>query len=163
AAGARVQSDGCSKGSYNFRVLFTLNADRDAKDWYKHHRDLFEENAVNLAQVDRFVDPSTPAPVRVWHNATLFGADGEPLSRVDPGDPIEALPELEYTGSRLPSRGVIGLNFAAVIVDGTRTNGAGLAPLTDYIAMVGLADLDLGAAQESDPTILRLFSAPVDA
>jgi len=163
AAGARIQSDGCSKGSYNFRVLFTLNADQAAKDWYNYHRDLFETNAVNSAQIDRFVDPSTPPPVRVWHNATLFGTDGEPLSRVDPGDPVEALPHLEYTGSRLTSPGVIGLNFAAVIVDGTKTNSAGLAPLTDYIAMVGLADLDLGAELGTDPTILRLFNAPADA
>jgi len=163
AAGARVQSDGCSKGSYNFRVLFTMDAERDAKDWYSYHRDLFEENAANTAQIDRFVDPSTAPPVRVWHNATLFGTDGEPLSRVDPGEPIESLPHMEYTGSRLISPGVIGLNFAVVIVDGAKTNSAGLAPLTDYIAMVGLADLDLGADVGSAPTILRLFNAPADA
>ena len=163
AAGAHVLSDGCGKGAYNFRVLFTLHADQDAKDMYRHHRDLFEENAANAAQIDRFVDPSTPGPVRVWHNATLFGTDGQPLGQVDPGDPIEALPHLEYTGSRLVSPGVIGLNFAAIIVDGTKTNSAGLAPLTDYIAMVGLADLDLGAELGGDPTILRLFTAPENA
>jgi hypothetical protein len=162
-AGARVQTDGCSQGSYNFRVLFTLNADRAAKNLYRHHRDLFEENAASPAQIDRFVGPSTPAPVRVWHNATLFGTDGEPLVRVDPGDPVESFPHLEYTGSRLTSPGVVGLNFAVVIVDGTKTNGAGLAPIADYIAMAGLAELDLGAELGTDPTILRLFTAPADA
>jgi hypothetical protein len=162
-AGARIRSEGCGKGSYNFNVLFTLNAGQAAKDWYSHDRDLFEENAGTPAQIDRFVDPSTPGPVRVWHNATLFGTDGEPLVRVDPGDPIESLPRLDYTGSRLTSPGVIGLNFAVVIVDGTKTNAAGLAPLADYVAMAGLAELDLGADLGNDPTILRLFTAPADA
>jgi hypothetical protein len=163
AAGARVQDQGCSKGAYNFHVLFTLNAESAAKTWYTHHRDLFEENAANGAQIDRFVDPSTPSAVRVWHNATLFGTDGQPLVRVDPGDPIESLPESDYAGSRLPPRGVLGLNYAVVIVDGTKTNDAGLAPLTDYVAMAGLAELDLGADLGDDPTILRLFTAPTAA
>jgi hypothetical protein len=163
AAGARVQSEGCGKGSYNFHVLFTLNADRDAKDWYTHHRNLFEENARAPAQIDNFVNPSPPAAVRVWHNATLFGTDGEPFVHVSQGDPVEPLPVLEYTGSRLTSPGLLGLNYAVVIVDGTKTNGAGLSPLTDYIAMAGLAELDLGADLGNDPTILRLFSAPADA
>ena len=162
-AGARIQSEGCRKGSYNFHVLFTLNANRAAKHWYAYHRDLFEENASSQAQIDRFVDPSNPAPVRVWHNATLFGTDGETLIPVDPGDPVESLPPLDYTGSRLTSPGVIGLNFAVVIVDGTKTNGAGLAPLADYVAMAGLAELDLGADLRNDPTILRLFTVPADA
>jgi hypothetical protein len=163
AAGAQVQSEGCAKGSYNFHVLFTLNAARAANDWYRRHRDLFEENAGSPAQIDRFVDPSTPGPVRVWHNATLFGTDGETLVRVDPGDPVESLPRMDYTGSRLTSPGVLGLNYAVVIVDGTKTNGAGLAPIADYVAMAGLAELDLAADLGNDPTILRLFTAPADA
>jgi hypothetical protein len=163
AAGARIQTEGCSKGSYNFRVLFTLNAEHDAKNWYTHHRDLFEENASSWHQIERFTDPSNAGPVRVWHNATLFGTDGNSLERVNPGEPIESFPYLEYTGSHLMTPGVIGLNYALVIVDGTKTNGAGLAPIADYVAMAGLAELDLGAALGSDPTILRLFTAPADA
>jgi hypothetical protein len=159
AAGAPLQTQGCAKGSYNFHVVFTLNADRAAKDWYGDHRDLFEENAAGPAQINRFVEPSTPAPVRVWHNATLFGADGKPLVPVDAGEPIEPLPQPYITGSRLP-HGVIGLNYAVIIVDGTRTNGAGLAAIADYVAMAGLAELNLGAELGDDQTILTLFTAP---
>jgi hypothetical protein len=162
-AGARIRSEGCGKGSYNFHVLFTLNAEQAAKDWYRHHRDLFEENASSWSQIDAFVRPSTPGPVRVWHDATMFGNDGEPIFRVDPGNPVESLPELDYTGSHLMTPGKIGLNYAVVIVDGSRTNSAGLAPLADYVAMAGLADLDLAADLGNDPTILRLFTAPADA
>jgi hypothetical protein len=57
----------------------------------------------------------------------------------------------------------VGLNFAVVIIDGTRANGAGIGQLADYAAMAGLADLDLTANVGNVPTILRLFNEPPDA
>jgi hypothetical protein len=99
----------------------------------------------------------------VWHNATQFANNGQPLIALDPGNPIEPLPQRFVTGSRLTTQGVVGLNFAVVIVDGTRTNGAGLAVIADYVAMAGLAELDLQAKLEGDPTILRLFTTPQNA
>jgi hypothetical protein len=123
---------------------------------------LFEENAAGPAQIDRFLEPSAPPAVRVWHAATLFGSDGEPLQAVDPGDPIESMPQTDMTGSRLRPQGAIGLNYAVIIVDGARTNGVGLAPIADYVAMAGLADLNLEAELGDDVTILRLFSAPAN-
>jgi len=161
-AGATVQGQGCAKGSYNFHVMFTLNAGQAAKDWYAHHRDMFETNSTQ-AQISRFVDPANPGAVRVWHAATLFGTDGVPLAPVNPGEPIESVPHLDDIWSMLTSRGVLGLNYAVVIIDGTRAKGAGLAQLADYAAMAGLADLDLGADLGQDPTILRLFAEPASA
>ena len=98
--------------------------------------------------------------MRVWHDATLFGSDGLSLIHVDQGDPVEPVPDFYNTGSRLPTQAAIGLNFALVIIDGKLANGAGLAQLADYAAMVGLADLDLDAEVGSVPTILRLFAEP---
>jgi hypothetical protein len=161
-AGARIESKGCTKGSYNFHVVFTLDAAGTASDWYNHHRGLFEENAAGPAQIDRFLEPSTPPPVRVWHDATLFGTDGEPLVAVDPGNPVESMPQTDMTGSRLRPQGALGLNYALIIVDGKRTNGAGLAAIADYVAMAGLVDLNLAAELGDDATILRLFSAPAN-
>ena len=161
--GAPLKSQGCSKGSYNFHVVFTLNAAQAAKDWFAHHRDMFESNTSTPSEINRFVDPSSPGPVRVWHAATLFGTDGQPLVVVDPGNPVESPPRLDDVWSLLTSRGVIGLNYAVIIIDGTRAKGAGLAPLADYAALAGLAELDLGAALGNDPTILRLFTEPADA
>lgn len=161
-AGAEVHSRGCGNGSYNFHVVFTLNSEQVAHDWYKRHRDLFDSNA-SRAQINRFLDPQEPGPVRVWHSGTLFGRDGFPLIPVDPGSPVEPMPYLnsQYDGgSRLTSEAFVGLNWALVIIDGRLANGAALASLTDYAAMVGLADLDLKANVGDAPTILRLFSAP---
>jgi len=157
-AGAALQGEGCSKSTSNFHVVFTLNAEQVARHWYARHRDLFESNG-SLTQINRFVRPPNPGAVRVWHNATLFGTDGHPLVAVDPADPVEGVPHLDDTGSRLHSRAVVGLNYAVIIIDGRRANGAGLAPLADYAAMAGLAELDLGADLGHDPTILRLFTA----
>jgi hypothetical protein len=158
-SGAQVQSesDGCSKGAYNFNVVFTLNANQAAHDWYSRHRDMFDTNSTPT-QVRRFLNPPSPVAVRVWHDATLFGTDGQPLMRLDPGDPVEPVPDVYSTGSRLTAQATIGLNYALVIIDGKLANGAGLAQLTDYAAMTGLADLDLEADVGSVPTILRLFA-----
>ena len=156
-SGAQLQSDGCSKGAYNFNVVFTLDADQVAHDWYARHRDMFDTNASE-SQLRRFLNPPTPTAVRVWHDATFFGSDGLSLIPVNQGDPVEPIPEFYNTGSRLPTPGAIGLNFALVIIDGKLANGAGLAQLADYAAMVGLADLDLHAEVGNVPTILRLFA-----
>jgi hypothetical protein len=156
-SGAQLQNEGCSKGAYNFNVVFTLDADQVAHDWYALHRDMFDTNASNT-QLRRFLNPPTPTAVRVWHDATLFGSDGLSLIPVNQGDPVEPLPDFDVTGSRLPTRGAIGLNFAVVIIDGKLAAGAGLAQLADYAAMVGLADLDLDAEVGPVPTILRLFA-----
>jgi len=161
-AGAPVAATGCDKGTYNFHVVFTLNADQAAKDWYARYRDLFDANATD-SQVSAFLASRSPSAVRVWHSATLFRTDGTTVIPVDPGDPIEPIPDLYNTGSRLPSQAAVGLNFALIIIDGTRANGAGLAQLADYAAMAGLADLDLAANVSSVPTILRLFNEPAEA
>lgn len=159
ASGAKVQSesDGCSKGAYNFNVVFTLDANQAAKDWYSRHRDMFDTNATTT-QVRRFLNPPGPVAVRVWHDATLFGTDGQPLGNVNPGDPVESIPDVYNTGSRLTTQAAVGLNYAIVIIDGNLAKDAGLAQLADYAAMAGLADLDLEADAGSVPTILRLFT-----
>src|SRR5262249_37766894 len=46
-SGAQLQNEGCSKGAYNFNVVFTLDASQVAHDWYALHRDMFDTNASN--------------------------------------------------------------------------------------------------------------------
>jgi hypothetical protein len=118
---------------------------------------MFDTNA-SATQVRHFLNPSTPEAVRVWHDATLFGSDGQPLMRLDQGDPVEPIPDFYSTGSRLTTQATIGLNYALVIIDGNLAKGAGLGQLADYAAMAGLADLNLDADVGSVPTILRLFT-----
>jgi hypothetical protein len=158
-AGAQVEGPACAKGTSNFYVVFTTNPDQTAKEWYARDRDLFDDNATD-SQVRAFLNPRTPGAVRVWHSATLFNTDGTTVIPVDPGDPVEPIPELYHTGSRLPLQAAIGLNYALVVIDSSKANGAGLGQLADYSAMAGLADLDLDANVGNVPTILRLFNEP---
>ena len=160
-AGAQVRSAGCSEDRANFRVVFSLNADQAAKDEYARHRRMFDRGA-SRAQIERFLDPPSPAAVRVWHDAMPIGKDGFPLIPIDPTSPVEpmAYQNFQYDGgSRLTAEAIPGLSFTLIIIDGTRAGGASLGQLADYAAMVGLADLGFGANVGEVPTILRLFSA----
>ena len=82
-AGAQVRTGSCSQERANFHVVFTLNADEAAKEWYAGHRRVFDRSA-SRAQIDRFLDPPSPAAVRVWHDAMPIGKDGFPLIPIDP-------------------------------------------------------------------------------
>jgi hypothetical protein len=161
-AGAPLRTQGCSADNANFHVVFTLNADQAAEQWYGRHLRIFNRNA-SQAQIDRFVHPSNPAPVRVWHDALPYGRDGFPLIPLDPTSTNEPIPHVNFQydgGSRLSSEAVLGLDFALVLIDGRRTNGASLGQLADYAAMAGLADLNLQATLGDAPTILQLFYGP---
>jgi hypothetical protein len=54
---------------------------------------------------------------------------------------------------------LLAFSSVAVIVDAREAAGIPIGPLTDYIAMLALADTDPEAPPGTAPTILRLFSA----
>jgi hypothetical protein len=47
-----------------------------------------------------------------------------------------------------------------VVIDSARVQGIHLGQISDYVAMVGLVDVDVDANLEDAPSILRLFTAP---
>jgi hypothetical protein len=155
AAGAQVMPQGCSPK--NFIVVFTPDADQFVKDWHGRDAVLFDANA-SPPQVDRFLTPSTPSAVRVWHNGVIYGRDG-------PVQPAEGgrLAMQSFDDSRLTLEAVVGLSLAIVVIDTTRTNGAKLGQLADYAAMVGLVDMQSDTDLGDAPTILRLFTEPPEA
>jgi hypothetical protein len=159
AAGAQVLPPGCSP--HNFIIVFTPDADQLVKDWHARNAVLFDTNA-SPPQVHRFLTPSTPSAVRVWHNGVIYGRDG-PVQAADAGagvhpDPKVGFTTQNFTDSRLTMESVVGLSLAIVVIDTTRTNGAKLAQLADYAAMVGLVDMQFDTDLGDAPTILRLFS-----
>jgi hypothetical protein len=54
---------------------------------------------------------------------------------------------------------LLAFSSVAVILDARQVVGIGIGPLTDYVAMLALADTDPDAPLGASPTILRLFSA----
>ncbi len=164
AAGAQILPQGCS--AYNFIVVFTPDPDHLVKDWHGRDPVLFDANA-SPPQVDRFLTPSTPSAVRVWHNGVIYGRDG-PIQPADAGagvhPPLQAgVATQTFTDSRLMMQSVVGLSLAIVVIDTTRTNGAKLGQLVDYAAMVGLVDIQFDTDLGDAPTILRLFTEPPEA
>ncbi len=80
-----------------------------------------------------------PGPVLTWHNATDVPSEGDPLI-----DPVRGAAACDV--SRAPPHRVARLRThqrVVVLVDARATGKVTLAQLTDYIAMVSLAQLDL--------------------
>jgi hypothetical protein len=113
------------------------------------------------------------APVRWWYNvgtqsnlglpevsdAPKGAAFREPGSNreVDPpGTPWTTVLH-HYGASLLSTRSARGIYAATVVIDANRTQPAKLGSLADYAALVGLAEINLGAAP--DNSVLSLFKA----
>jgi hypothetical protein len=164
AAGVQPQSKPCNA---NFYVVATTYPERLLKTWSRRDHLLFG-NAMPK-NIDEFL--STPRAVRVWYNTIPadkpvddgmrpepFGGLMTPISpgaRVSPGTVADAVANtrgLEFSE-------VQRFTSVIVVVDTKRTAGIKLGPLSDYVAMVGLAKINLGADFADAPSILRLFAA----
>lgn len=134
----------------NLLIVMTREPEALLENWRDKQPRLFNTDR-GVARIKRTI--RTAAPVRVFYNACS----------VPPGmAKTFAIRVLGHcgtgvTGSRLTWSTVRTIYSVIVVVDKRQTEDLELGPLTDYIAMISLAqirrDPDLGAA----PTILRLF------
>lgn len=98
----------------------------------------------------------TPREVRWWHVTQTIGVDGFGYQRDMTGGPgslaVRSLGRIRATTKD---------NFLGVIimVDVTRIGVIRFDALTDYIAMVGLAQIDPDTDPSGVPTVLNLFAA----
>jgi hypothetical protein len=69
-------------------------------------------------------------------------------------------PTATLPNSRLSRSVVRSISTAIIIVDLARITSGNLGQLSDYIAMVGLAEINLDRTIDSAPSVLRLFSNP---
>ena len=110
-----------------------------------------------------------PRPVRVWYNVWDVCAKGVATGSIIGADTNFGLQmATPYGGgclkdSRLAFGYVNLISSVIVLVDLDDTKEIKLGPLTDYIAMVGLTDVNLDGDWGDLPTILRLFAASGDA
>jgi hypothetical protein len=146
AAGAPLAGKACTP---NFVVISTAEPDQVINAWYAKNKRLFG-NASPL-QIRRFLDSTRSRPVRTWRNidigrvaTTRFGHFVPSNSHADPS----------------PFSGNSPLGFLSVfeILDAGRTAGIDLHQLTDYVAMMGLSNIDIDVDVGDAPSILRLFS-----
>jgi hypothetical protein len=146
AAGAPLAGKACTP---NFVVVFTADPDQVINAWYAKNKQLFG-NASPL-QIRHFLDSTRSRPVRTWRNidigrvaTTRFGHFVPSNSHANPS----------------PFAGNSPLGFLSVfeIIDAGRAAGIDLRELTDYVAMMGLSNIDIDVDVGEAPSILQLFS-----
>jgi hypothetical protein len=93
---------------------------------------------------------ASPLPVRWWHVTRNVGADGQAYDR---GQAIK----VRGVG-RIRSTTRDDFDRVIIIVDVKRTGVLRWQALSDYVAMVGLAQIDAGADTKGVPTILNMFA-----
>jgi hypothetical protein len=133
----------------NFVIVSTAEPDQVINAWYAKNKQLFG-NASPL-QVRHFLDSTRSRPVRIWRNidigrvaTTRFGHFVPSNSHADPS----------------PFAGNSPLRFLSVfeIIDAGRAAGIDLRQLTDYVAMMGLSNIDIDVDVGDAPSVLQLFS-----
>lgn len=160
SVGVPLLEAGCARDRANFYVLFTPNPAESLRYLDRHPWRLFPQNAPR-PQIDRFMNPPKSVVVRVWHNAEFVGSSAVPLAaEYAPGFSMPGvLTNFDDLASiRLPA--VQSFTTTLVVIDSTRIQDIQIGQLSDYVAMVGLVDVDVDDNLRDAPSILRLFTAP---
>ena len=144
--GAPLAGKACTP---NFVVVLTAEPDQVINAWYAKNKQIFG-NASPL-QIRHFLDSTRSRPVRVWRNidigrvaTTRFGHFVPSNSHADP--------------SPFAGNSPLGFLSAFEIIDATRIAGIDLHQLSDYVAMIGLSNIDIDVDVGDAPSILQLFS-----
>ncbi len=156
AAGAPLDGEQCRA---NLAVVFTADPDALIRAWGAR-RSAFGGVHGTPAAFEHFA--AGHGPVRVWYNKS-FGSAGpgpESTGSLQLGQRFREVPTgADLIGSRMFVKDLLAFSSVAVIVDARRAAGLPIGPLTDYVAMLALADTDPEAPLGASPSILRLFRA----
>ncbi len=185
--GLRVGAPGCRA---NIMLIFTTDPDAVARNIVDERRDLlgyYTHDALSTGGregLEAFV--ATSRPIRWWHVARNVTADGQVLNNPNTtpaasgreaaaanaamaaGEPpvgmgaYNGIQAVRSTGSRMRRTTRQDLSYILIIVDAQRVSEFPVSAWTDYVAMVSLAQIDLEAAPAAAPSILNLFSSPVE-
>ena len=146
SVGAPLAGRACTP---NFVVVSTAEPDQVIEAWYAKNKRLFG-NASPL-QVRHFLDSTRSRPVRIWRNidigrvaTTRFGHFVPSNSHADP--------------SAFAGNSPLGFLSVFEIIDAGRATGIDLQQLTDYVAMMGLSNIDIDVDVGDAPSVLRRFS-----
>jgi hypothetical protein len=145
AAGASMAREPCQP---NFSIIVTSEPDRVLEAWYARNKQLFGD--ATPSQIRHFLDSSGSRPIRVWRNIDQGRKAGTRLGHFVPSNG-------NAESSSFVRNAVLNFLSVFAIVDTNLASHATLDQQTDYIAMVGLSNVDLDADIGSAPSILRLF------
>jgi hypothetical protein len=157
-AGAPLAGEHCR--SPNFYVVVTPEPDRLVKKWFARNPSMFDRSG-GWVGISRYLH--SPYPVRCWYNRQFLNSDGttvssDTLASGFSGLSIGVATSRPAMGTHISYFAVQGLSSVIIVVDAGQMVTLNIGQLADYVAMVGLAEIRLGANTGSVPTILRLFS-----
>jgi hypothetical protein len=153
---------GPKKCTANLLILVTPEPEQLLEKLHKKQPRIFSRWLPGEAAIHHFV--KTERPVRVWYNWEYSEGDLSPygvlaLSNEQTG----GYSAVRGTNSRLTYGALRSINTGIVIVDLSRMRGINMGQLTDYIAMISLAEIDLDQRVANVPTVLQLFDESGDA
>ena len=146
----------------NFFVVVTDNPDHLVEKWSQRDRGLL--NTCNgMGYVKAFLH--SRQPVRVYYNGKFHASEGtgRDVSSFDlVGSSLDFhFGQCTYGGAELGTRlrysDVQELTSVIIVVDSRHTTNLNMGQLSDYVAMVGLAQVRPDADTSKAPTILSLF------
>jgi hypothetical protein len=154
ALAVRVPQETRSPCVPNVLVIFTTEPQRLMDDVANRRPQLLGFHYVSQVPKIKTVD----RPIQAWHvTATLGGID----LVVD--DIWTPMPSSEFGAGQTGSRITTGLSsfivFTLVVVDTNKVTGYGIGSISDYIAMVTLAQIRLADGCGRLPSILDLMAA----
>jgi hypothetical protein len=155
--GLQTQGPGCSA---NILIFVTPDASVLAQGIVDEYRTLvayYSTNGVNTLGRGPLAEfASSTAPVRWWHvNETVTG-DGQTVAGDSAGSMVVRSTQASSRVRRTTRQDFLRV---LIIVDARQANGVTFQALSDYLAMVALAQLDPEGETTGTPTILNLFQA----
>ena len=146
--------------------LFVVVTDRPRlllRKWWARDQVMYDTRN-GIAPVRAFM--ASTRPVHVWYN-TALGCSRQPLDTAAPANVLAAAGMLIEGGSGvvcahgvdtlLKTATVRGFSSVIVVVDTKQMRGVTLGQLAAYVALTGLAEVNLSADDGAIPTILQLF------
>ena len=152
---------GPKKCTANLLIVVTQEPEQLLEKLHRKQPRFFSRWFTGEGAVGHFV--KTDRPVRVWYNWEYAGGDLSPYAvQALAGLPNGGYNVVPGTNSRLTYGALRSITTAIIVVDLSRMRGVNMGQLTDYIAMVGLAEIDLDERVANVPTVLQLFDASGD-
>lgn len=155
--GLRTEGPGCRA---NILIFVTPDASVLAEgivDEYQTLVAFYSTNGVHTlgrGPLEEFTTSS--APVRWWHVNQTVSSDGQAMAGDTSGTTVMRTTQQPGRLRRATRQDFLRV---LIIVDARQANGVTFQALSDYLAMVSLAQLDPEGQTTGTPTILNLFDA----
>jgi len=152
-AGAPLAPEDCAP---NFLVLATQQPEAVLQKWWDRNPRMFNTDK-GVGGIKHFLAGQTP--IRAWYNAELGCEQG--AARVRGGKtytPAHCAGGLISGGTRLRFSEVRAITSVIVLVDMDKVSNLTIGQVTDYVTVIGLAQIRENADPGPAPTVLHLFA-----